>query len=442
MEKNPRILHLFEKTKTVCVGRFLIEVPASAEVVYGPAQVPFSIDSYPGKGEQMETIIKERLAEIRDEPRYLQGALRLPSSLVGKTFAGQLPNQKIVFGVSKASGGIYQLESYLRVGDDLFVQTTSSLAEEYARAIQGLNEVASLLRVRREQEVPTDPGICIEDGFVRASSGLIRELISLGIRLAEFPDVHFSLSVNNKDAFVDSDALEPQLKQGEENARSMGQGAWYARIKTLRRGQRAIGKWRGFEVLAHMPAQAEAGETHEFAFLSQGEPGNPFLPVLDLEMHSGVKGNQIGGGKPSITDEEAVALWDKLTKSIRVRPTKEPVAEKIVVPDSPLGTRARSGTANPQSGWWMCADSGSNFHVEGGARQHFYRGVRMPQAVLVGTPSLWQRITSKRTRFTSEIPTMWTLVELDPPPSVPPAPTPPDSTAKQANNPDPTTKDS
>jgi len=41
---------------------------------------------------------------------------------------------------------------------------------------------------------------------------------------------------------------------------------------------------------------------------------------LDLSLHTGVKGNTTGGTRPSITDDEAVLLWDRLTTSVRPRP--------------------------------------------------------------------------------------------------------------------------
>jgi hypothetical protein len=68
-------------------------------------------------------------------------------------------------------------------------------------------------------------------------------------------------------------------------------GEWYSSIKTFRRGARTVGKWTGYEVLTRKHAQELEQESHEFVFLSQGEPKNPMLPVLEIEMHSGVLGN-------------------------------------------------------------------------------------------------------------------------------------------------------
>jgi hypothetical protein len=320
---NPRIDSLFLKTKAVCVGRFLIDVPEQAIIVYGPSETPWPISTYLGKAGEIDTFISDRLAEIADEKRFVSGALRDKGSLVGRVLDGAAPGQKIVIGVSKGSGRIYRMDSYTKVGEDLFVQRATPIPSDKDEAIHDLNAIAVALSSRADSEVPAVPGVCIERGFIAETASLSYEAVNLGVRMLEFPDVHFSLSMIKKDKLVESDALEPRIKQAEEIARREGHAAWYERIKILRRGYRQLNKWQGFEILSRKPAQATEEESHEFAFLSQGQPSNPYLPVLDLEFHSGVQGNQIGGTRPSVTDDEAVAIWDRLTSSIRVRPVDQ-----------------------------------------------------------------------------------------------------------------------
>lgn len=318
---SARIAQLFTKTKTICVGRFLIDVPQESEIVYGPTSLPWPITSYPGKGDSIGTIIEERMGELDAEKAWASGPLSDSDSAVGMIINGKMPGQKIIFGVSKGSSLIYRIDSYVNLNGDLFIQQADPISSEKDIAVQELNTIAASLRSRSELEIPTQPGVCIEAGFVSDPSISDYEALNIGVRLSEYPDVHLSLSVTKKDALVESDALEPRLRQAEEIASRSGNAAWYSRIKTLRRGRRQIGKWHGFEMLARKPAQAEEGASHEFVFVSQGEPKNSLLPVLEIEFHTGVKENHIGGTKPSVTDDEAVAIWDRLTASIRVRPT-------------------------------------------------------------------------------------------------------------------------
>jgi hypothetical protein len=314
----------FEKTKTVCIGRFLIDVPETAKIIYGPADVSLSIERYAGEGSKINEIVKSRLLEIEQERFLVSYALRKSTSRVGSVIDGSMPYQKIVFGVSKASGSFYRIQSYVRLEDDLFVQEGEAYGEEseYSLVINTMNSIASKLRSRADGEISSGEGICIDGGFVSGTSQLDYENLTLGIRLSEFPDVHFSLATSLKPKLVDSDALEPRLHQAEEFAKRNGKEDWYSRIKIFRRGERKIGKWEGFEVLARKPQQSSERDSHEFLFVSQGQPNNPLLPVLKLSLNSGLKKNSRGAVLPSITDNQAILLWDKITSSIRERPTE------------------------------------------------------------------------------------------------------------------------
>lgn len=80
-----------------------------------------------------------------------------------------------------------------------------------------------------------------------------------------------------------------------------------------------MGHWKGFEALALKPAQRNEKETHEFHFISLGAPDAPLQPRLDVQLDTGASGHHKGAVKPSLSNDDVVALWDKFTGSIRVR---------------------------------------------------------------------------------------------------------------------------
>ena len=203
-------------------------------------------------------------------------------------------------------------------------------------------------------------------------------------------------------------------QEGEELAKAQGHGAAYARIVTFRRGPRQLGQWKGFEMLARKPAYNDDTEAHEFHFHSLGAVHDPLQPQIDVRLDSGVKDNRTARAKRSLTDEEAVALWDKLIGTIRVRQTTD--AKPVAPPPSkvPLGTLTGTGDLCTQQGWWQCVEGDS---VEGGRRRHFNEGESMPATVLLGEPNLWQRLSGDRPRHTTA--TVWKLVEYDAEPAGP-----------------------
>lgn len=316
-----RVEKLFEHTKTVCVGRFVLDVPETARVTYGPAELPYSIERIIGRGSHLDEIVEKRKQEIFNEDRQLAwGDLASKASLLGKVILGSAPHQKIVFAKSRSSGSHYMLQSYQRVGDDIYVQEVVAYGNGYSDELNDLNSISLLLEPRSDDDKVHRPGICFDGALVREPRDSIFEYVTVGVRLEEFRDVNFSIEMTKKDRAVPSDALEPRILKAEIEARKSGNGKWYDKVKVFRQGSRQVGNWTGFEYLAWKPALGKEHESHVFAYVAVGEPSNPMLPVLDIALDTGVRGNEIAGGKPSLTDDEALCLWDSLTHSIRARP--------------------------------------------------------------------------------------------------------------------------
>jgi len=76
----------------------------------------------------------------------------------------------------------------------------------------------------------------------------------------------------------------------------------------------------------------------------------------------------------------------------------------------PLGELVATGHTCPQTGWWECVDKGK---VQGDRRQFFRSGELMPDAVVLGKPTTWERLKGEQPLYMTE--TMWKLVEQLPP---------------------------
>lgn len=407
---SPRLQSLFEKTKTVCFGRFVIQIPATATVVFGPAEAGAFISYLPGEGGQISQRLARDLIEVENSRELLDKGDEARLPLFGKIIDGIVPGQKITFDSKDGVG--YYINSYVPIGNDLFVQHISSMMhQDYTPEL--FNDVASHLRLRTDDEIPAEPGTCIAGGFLPMA--LEYERVTFGIRLKEFPDVHLSIEVHkNRDKLEESAGLERTLKEGEELAKAQGHGDAYARMTTFRRAPRQLGPWKGFEMVARKPAYNGDSEAHEFHFHSLGALHDPLQPQIDVRLDSGVKSNKTARTKPSVTDEEAVALWDKLIDTIRVRQTVGVKPSNATPGKVPLGKLTATGDMCTRQGWWQCVE-GEN--VEGDRRRYFTVGESMPHAILLGSPNFWQKLTGNRPRHTRT--TIWKLVEYDSEPEAP-----------------------
>ena len=172
----PRLQSLFEKTKIVCFGRFVMQIPATATVVFGPAEAGPEISYLPGEGHGIARHLARNLAEVEDSREFLDSRDKARLPLFGKVIEGIVPGQKIV--IDSKDGAGYYINSYVPIGDGLFVQHVGSVMhQDYDAKI--FNDIAKHLRLRGDDEIPAEPGTCIAGGFLPIS--LEYERVTIGV---------------------------------------------------------------------------------------------------------------------------------------------------------------------------------------------------------------------------------------------------------------------
>jgi hypothetical protein len=409
---TPRLQPLFEKTKSVCFGRFMVDVPESATVSWGLSYVPLGITIYLDGYDQVQEEEQKFVDELKNTKAiYLK---EIPLFLSEETTSQ--PPGKIVTGYEgyDAINGL-KINGYFKLGKGGFIVDTRPLRDDEKGTVAEIKSIAQRLRLRAADEAPAEPGNCIEYAFLPDEPGGYQEVplehVRIGFRLKEFPDTHLSIYVAPSNPhFSEGNSLEWRLEQLEKRQKAEDPNHPLLKTRYFRRGPRQIRDWQnGWEGLSRSPDQPDAHGFHDFALQVRGVPSDLLRPYADIRMQTGVGGNAAGAVKPSLTDEEAVAVWDKITSSIRVRPTSPaPVKASSAgpSPNLPLGTLAATGSVCPQTGWWQSTEAGE---VKGGRRQRLKAGEQMPHAVLLGEPSLWQKFKGERP--THRTATVWKLVD-------------------------------
>ena len=419
---TPRLQPLFANTRTVCFGRFMVDIPVSASVAWGNAIVPYDVTVYHGGGDEVKALTQKFIDELKSEKAINHDNVSLLLSIDDV----RQPEGKIVTGYEGFEAiAELKINGYFRLNNDGFVINARPLKPNQDRATASIKSIARRLRQRAENEVPTEPGNCIEYAFLPDEPGISKdargELIQIGFRLKEFPDTHLSIQIRPQSPHAEeSDSFKWQLERTEREAKVQDSNHPQLKIEYFRRGARQINDWvNGFEALGRTPEQAEAHSFHDFGMDFKGEPTDPLKPHANISMQTGVSNNAAGATKPSLTDEEAIAVWDKITSTIRVRPTSAaPAKTADTGPRLPLGELAATGRTCPQTGWWEPSESGA---VEGDRRQHFKAGERMPHTTALGEPSMWQKLKGERPSYRTA--TVWKLVEYGDAPAITPSST-------------------
>jgi hypothetical protein len=324
---SPRLQALFEKTKTLCFGRYVIEVPQEAQLIEGNAALGNDIVIVSGGLDEAKRRADEQIKKLKFEDDTAEIVYYGPGP-VAESWQVRYFQDKY----KKERNALF-FDTYVSKGEITFVLGDSISQGELENTVIARQLTrARTLRLRAAEEVPAEPGFCIENGFIPSNEYRDQETISAGIYLPSLPDVTFSVS-SNKDAYADIDKTEFEKTERDKlpllariKAAQETQGALYPKRDVLREGKRDVQHWKGEESLIRRP-----DGTHDFEWAFVGTPRDVANPSeFHAVMFTKVENNMVGAArKASVSDDEAVALWDKLLSGLKFR---------VKVPGAPAGS--------------------------------------------------------------------------------------------------------
>lgn len=389
--------------KTVCVGRFLIDLPQDIEVSFGQLHLA---------GWRIWSV------EHQSEERYAKGLLDREAELSAQTNekGGNSLETTIAFSYPDAAGRIFvfnrEWNYYFKNGarvdiNSVTIEATVRLhgvtlkfeAESAQTAdAHALKVLAAQLRYRGHDEIPNEPGFCMDNAFLRDPiSTTFTESTVMFAGYRKRPDLAIVLSTS-----AHSTIYKTLLERNAENEITK---AYPAHFKVIKEGSRDINGIHGEEV-SYSVREKNGTRAYNYVWESFTTKGDAMRPNLVLELGTGHGGD----GSPvqsSLNDREVQMLWDRISSSVRPRPVVRESAGQEQ-PEQPAG-RASAGTTCPAAGWWSCADHADGHQILGGTTQYFGQGVRMPQARLLGPVSIVDKLSGRQPTFELATPTVWTL---------------------------------
>jgi hypothetical protein len=364
------------KMKTVCVGRFLIDLPADAYYELGSAFVDgFRVSGIDESRAQFDARVAVREAELQSETDE-QGRKSLESAkpidrngFAGKVFAFGRTSSYTLDGEVRRDWVSVQLDGYVHAGGKSF----RIMADRYDPAYIGdLDKWVDQLQAVPAGAIPTEPGLCFGPGMLRDPIGADQaEKAGLFAGLPGHPDI--SIAFNTMAGLK---RTWPTLL--ERRAEAMTEQPMWARLlfSTLRSGPRTINALAGEEQVTKV-TELNFSIVYGLDWELPGTEDNVLEPAVHLEMSTG--NNPQPGGAPvqsTLGQQALLDLWDKIAASIRVRPTAPvaPASAPSPAGGLPLGALANAGEPCPESGWWTCPGGAAGAKVYGGPRQYLRKG--------------------------------------------------------------------
>lgn len=402
-----KVTTMTEKMKTVCVGRYLIDLPEEAVLRMKMPQVDgFDIARREETTTQYLAWLSQREAALGAKPNML-GRKNIESihevrgdNYVGKIFAH---SRYRTSGTENGRQVFYEsvsLEGSIHSNGATFIFNSEG---DSASRIPALESMMRQLRNRTENEIPKIPGFCIDRALLAdpAEKGRNENVVMVA-GLPNHPD--FGLLFWTNTARIQGAGLI------ERKAAAMD-ALTRARTRVLRERTRTINGLDGEEVALKV-TELNFATVFGFEWETRGSGTDLHVPQLTLELQTGLSPRS--GAKPvqsSLSEEAVTTLWERISSSIRLRPTSAIEVARTEPPILPLGTCAEAGERCPQSGWWLCGDGGDGIAVLGGQRQYFTKGQKLPQALLLPPQSLWQKVRGLQPSYESRTRTAWTLVD-------------------------------
>ncbi|MFC0251777.1 T6SS immunity protein Tli4 family protein [Massilia consociata] len=411
IQDRQKVAQMTDKMKTVCVGRFLIDLPVDAQVnikrgFVGGFDLSSSIDETDAEfsARLSETETKFAQGRTRDGRPNLESAKVLAIGAArGKTLVHNRRKTKVPDGDRMTFSEDVSVRSLLRFPGLSITADVDWIAPEQ---VDDIERILSRISPLAAGEVPREKGFCIGHAMLRDPyEHLGTEHVVLFAGLPGHPDVNIVLSS------MAGTIPGPGLL--ERHASAAEREPFYMKLAftTLRERQRSINGLQG-EELALRVREPNLTTGYSFQWEMPGKHDDVYAPLLTLELDAGT--NPQSGGKPvqsSLSEEALIELWERIANSVRLRPTADaPVVEREVIAAA-LGTNALAGEVCPHSGWWQCGDGGDGVGVFGGQRQFLKAGQRMPQALLMPPQTLWQRLRGVQPSYESRNPTIWKLVD-------------------------------
>ncbi len=405
---------MIESMRTVCIGRFLLDVPTEAELdLIGPQIDGFDISTFDESTEEFRQRIAQREAELRAKPDRLGGnsnlevakRVRTDAGFVGKIF---VHNRKVTeytstdgYSLERSRSEGVAVEALMH-GSGISVDVTIDYYDP--DQVDNLIKLVSQLVPNPENKIPSEPGFCIDRAYVRDPLRAAQlERLTMFARLPSHPDIQFTLILLAGTQPDDKGLLERRAQTEAGLAAIVPK----FRISTLRAAERVIHGLGGDELVTRFHEENDA-IVYSFWWEVNGTKDNVFVPHLSFTMETG-KGNH-QPVQSSLSERAALALWDRIVGSIRVRPTQQPKRSEEP-PQARIGTQAWAGDHCPQSGWWLCGEGGDGIGVLGGQRQYIKKGDRMPQALLLPPQTMWEKMRGLQPSFESTTRTSWELVD-------------------------------
>jgi hypothetical protein len=299
------------------VGRYLVDAPTTTALTYVPLFDNEKLRKTPGGREDAKKAAEEKARELQAAPHETKGSMyiqTIPLSGGGWLVQGW----KHKFSLNTTMAYLYiPIQTQGKFAIYLYSVSISSAYEH--EKLRDLVAFGSSFRPLPEGVIPQEPGFCLEDVIIVNVPESITE--RLAIRM---DDPHAKGLVLSFTTYASGESRHLWLTQepdwSEEICSRLGEGR---KCDRLRFGRHDVGPIQGEELCIASRSYDERYHIYDFEWANPGIMNSRTSPHLDAALLYRYVPRDPSVPIPFSSDAEALAVWDRLVNSIRIRPVSQ-----------------------------------------------------------------------------------------------------------------------
>ncbi|WP_332605170.1 T6SS immunity protein Tli4 family protein [Acinetobacter sp. ESBL14] len=295
-----------ETSKSYCIGRYTVEIPAEAN----PLNRYDQYDSFMIKVKENATRqdFDEEVQKWRSD--YSKGNRKIfedpqeqkIDGRVAKIFKGKLADKEIL---------PYDVAGFVLDQKTLFLIEGghSDLPEWTEKSNEAIQHLVKNLRYRPEHEIPTENGQCIYQGFIKDSDQKFRHSKqTLAFDFKDYPSVvlRFDSETNSRETAALIPRIESKLSQAGQSQRQINKD-------NIRKGEKNTSYLNGQEWISVEKMKGKNGVSALWEYT--GTARNNKDPLIGFEVDTAY--SSFGNQTSSLAQGEALKLYESILKTIR-----------------------------------------------------------------------------------------------------------------------------
>jgi len=336
-EQEQQTVEAYTRTQApMCIGRFQVDMPRQLALSYSTLTVNDARISAKLTTQQMfRRFIRERREGLantetyhqQDQP-YLKNVYEIdPDTVVFDRNEDDFTpdSSRVLEGYRIVKSVMFKVElKATDIDDDRYEDQRKYRKTDKPDRLKQVKHLLQNLHPRKAHEIPDAPGLCFEGGFLAggaedpipgAALPFREELIGMTFVDRHQRDVNFIFHTDNtiveKDTLLDRTGATEGILSQDDHFSVLRKGA--VELEGIKEAQ----EW----LITQTTYQSVRG--HYFNLEANSTRKAPEFPYLDISFRNG----DFPPGEPhgelnqaSLTDAEAVGLWDAITRTFQARP--------------------------------------------------------------------------------------------------------------------------